>query len=536
MNRTLPVNSRITRITCVQLSGEFPDFCHRLIMPDYGMPLIGTILSEAGYDVTVFMEHVSPPDWNEIARSDIVCMSMLSAGVDKTFQLADTIRTDLKIPVIFGGTHATYFPESCLKHCDYVVLGEGDETILALCNALSEGHDVSSIAGIAFEENGCPVITNAAPEVKHFDTIPDFTLIQGYKRLSFFEMFRTLRLPLLTVQATRGCPYSCSYCIVDKMFEGGYKTRSIESVIRDMRDKRQYGKQLLFVDNNFAAKPTYTKALLRRIIEEDFGFDIMVLTRIDIANNDELLGLMRQAGINRLYQGYESVQPETLRAYDKRQSVDKIRHAIDRFHSYGFHLSGSFVVGADTDTRETIHATVRFILDQKLEIGYIFPIWGHYREDKHDAASIVPWHRSIFKGWPYCDGNFVSHFPLLMRPSVLQRELISAHRTIFSRKTAMQALMQFDYRNVWKKLTHRWMWNTIEQALLEYIPWLEEIETGLYDSHDRLIESRLVERAQEPSWPVFPESVPKNSPNVPDAKSTPGIQSRKGCDILNSIP
>ena len=65
------------------MNGEFPDFTHRLVMPDYGLPLIGTLMAKQGYDVRVFIEHVQPPSWEAIRQSDLVCFSTLNAGADK---------------------------------------------------------------------------------------------------------------------------------------------------------------------------------------------------------------------------------------------------------------------------------------------------------------------------------------------------------------------------------------------------------------------------------------------------------------------
>ena len=130
---------QVRTITCIQMSGEYPDFCHRLVMPDYGMPLIATVLSEAGYDVKTCMEHVQAPEWSRIAESDLVCFSTLSAGADKTRALAERVRAELGVPIVIGGTHASYYPESCLEFSDYVVFGEGDETILDLVDALGQG-------------------------------------------------------------------------------------------------------------------------------------------------------------------------------------------------------------------------------------------------------------------------------------------------------------------------------------------------------------------------------------------------------------
>jgi radical SAM superfamily enzyme YgiQ (UPF0313 family) len=497
----------IRRVVCIQLGGEYPDFCHRLVMPDYGMPLIGTILAQAGYEVTVFVEHVSPPVWDVIASADLVCMSTLSAAADKTYRLADRIRDELRVPVVMGGTHATYFAEDCLRHCDAVVLGEGDETILELIPALAAGGAaLQTVPGVAYREQGAVRRSAARPGPLQFPTAPDFKLIHGYRRLSRWDSLREVRLPLMTVQATRGCPYRCSYCIVETMFGDRYRTREIESVIGDLRDKRQYGRELLFVDNNFAANPRYTAELLNRIIEEDFGFDIMVLTRADVAGRDELLPLMRRAGITQLYQGYESVEAATLAAYHKRQDLGAVRAAIAKLQAAGFRISGSFVLGADTDDLDTVRATVDFVLESGLTIAYFFPLWGNFAERREGNRSIVPRHRAIFKDWAHCDGNFVSHFPKRMRPSQLQRAIIESHREVFSVRTAVGALGRGSLVQAWEKATHRWMWNTIQRGLDAYLPWLEEIEDGLYSRDGQLMEERLLARwAKGPAW-RFPDA------------------------------
>src|SRR5207248_2403652 len=214
------------------------------------------------------LEHIQPAEPARIADSDLLCLSTLNAGADKTFRFARDVRQRLGIPIVIGGTQATYFPEACLEHCDYVVLGEGDETIVELVDALA----------------------------------------------------------------------------------------------RDLKDKRRYGRHVMFVDNEFAAQRTYTKRLLRRLIDERLDFDFGVFARVEIAKDDELLDLMRRAGISYVYQGYESVQPETLMAYDKRQTLEQMVFAIEKLQRYGFDILGSFVLGADTDTLETIRRTVAFII------------------------------------------------------------------------------------------------------------------------------------------------------------------------------
>lgn len=491
----------IKKITCIQMEGVFPDLCYRTVMPDYGMPIIGTLLAEAGYDVKIYLEHIKPPDWDRIAESDLVCFSSLNAGADKTYELSNKIRAQLGIPTIIGGTHATYFPESCLEHCDYVVLGEGDETIIDLVNTLESGGDLETIPGVAYLAGGEVHRTSARKGPARFDTVPNYDLIEGYRRLTWLDTLIQRRVLWIPVQASRGCHFNCRFCIINTMFATGYRNRDIEAVIRDLHDKRRYGRELLFVDNDFAANRSYTKKLLRRMIEEHFDFNILIFARIEIARDAELLSLMKQAGITQVYQGYESIQPDTLTAYDKHQTFQQIVAAIEKVNSAGLHVAGSFVLGADTDTLESIAHTVDFVIDKQLAMAYFFPIWGHFPEQINGYRTIVPWYRGIFRGWPYCDGNFVTHFPLNMPPSRLQSAIIQAYRRVCSPYNAIRAFRNGEHWVGRWRLMHRIVWHDMEKPLREHVSFLETLEEGLYDSGGRLRESRLIERVREnPRW------------------------------------
>ena len=130
--------------------------------------------------------------------------------------------------------------------------------------------------------------------------------------MTTLDMLRQRRRPLLTAQASRGCQFKCTFCIVNTMFPTGYRKRDIESVIADLRDKRRYGSNLMFVDNDFTMKRKQTKQLLRRIIEEKLGYKFVVFSRTEIARDKELLDLMREAGVTCVHQGYESIRVDTL--------------------------------------------------------------------------------------------------------------------------------------------------------------------------------------------------------------------------------
>ncbi len=492
---------QIKKITCIELDGELPDLCYRTVMPNYGLPLIGTILSEAGYDVKVFVEQIEAPNWDRIAASDLICFSTLNVAAGKTYRLAGEIRSRLGITTIIGGTHASYFPQSCLQYCDYVVIGEGDDTILELVETLAGGGEIEQVPGIAYRVGDKLILTPPRPGPDRFDTIPNYSLIEGYQRMNFFDKLVQRKMPWLTAQTSRGCQFDCTFCIVNTMFPSGYRKRAIESVIRDLRDKRQYGKKLMFVDNEFATHPSYTKNLLRRMIAENFDFDIFAFARVEVANDDELLSLMRQAGITIIYQGYESIRSEALTAYNKRQTFEQITAAIEKLHSFGFSIMGSFILGADNDTLETIRSTVDFVVEQKLASATFFTLWGHFPEESKGYRTIIPWYRSIFSGWRYTNGHFVTHFPMKIPPSKLQRVIPDIYRKIYSPKQVFRALRNRKFKEARHKILLRYAWNSIEKGIWEYISFLEELEDGLYDSHGHLCEDLLAQRVhKDPRW------------------------------------
>lgn len=504
----------ISNITCIQLRGVYPDFCYRVIMPDYGMPYIGTLLSKEGFNVKVYMEHVKAPVWDDLVGSDLVCFSTMSAAAQKTYDLADRVRRELGVPVIIGGTHATYFPESTLEHCDYVVMAEGDETIIELVEAIRSGGDISGILGLAYKKGDEVIINKKRPIPENFDTVPDFKLIQGYEKATIWNILRKGKISIIPIQASRGCPFSCSYCIVDTMFsKGGYRFRSIESIIEDLKDKRQYAGELIFVDNNFAAIPKYTKELLRRMIEEKIRFRTTVLVRLDVVKDEEMMQLMRDAGITQLYVGIESMNPETLEKYEKKQAAEKTTKAIEIIHKFGFEVSASFVVGADSDSVRSLRDTVKYLIDNKVSVAYFFPLWGHYPEEKASDVSMIPWYRSIYRGWEYYDGNFVSFFPMQMPPSVLQKEIIKAHRSMFSWGSIVGAFFRGRLSIALDKLAHKYMWSLIEKPLKGHIKWLQNLEKDFYDEDGVLKEDELYNRVQsDPKWPIFPECLRKLDP------------------------
>ena len=210
----------VKKITVIQLDNRYPDLGHRLIMPRYGTVVIGSLARDLGYDVKIYVEHICKPDMERIKESDYVCFSMMSGSANKSYQMIDEIKKQTSAPVIVGGTHATFFPEDVLKHADFVVRQEGDETFKALLAALENGTSLREIKGLSYRFDGI-VIHNCdrpPPPPERITAWPDYTLVEAFEKITKWERLFGMKKRMLCVQSSRGCTRSCSFCITPRMY------------------------------------------------------------------------------------------------------------------------------------------------------------------------------------------------------------------------------------------------------------------------------------------------------------------------------
>ena len=488
------------KITLIQLDSATPTLVNHVLMPRFGLPLIGTILRDEGYDVQVFVEFISGKlDWDRLLQSDAVCFSSFSSAARRTYELADRIREKTDIPLIIGGTHATHFDASSLEHFDYVVRAEGDEVIVQLLAAILDGKgNAVDVPGISYRINGRVVRNPDAPRVKKLDKFSDYSLIKGYgiPRLRYYLRGYNRVIP---VQFSRGCQYHCKFCVVKTMFGPGYRVRDVEAMVDELKQKRKYGRDFMFVDNNFAGDRKMTKQLLRRIIEEKIDSRFFCMCRIEITKDEELLELMKAAGVTQLFFGFESLNDRTLEAFDKRQTREDVVRSVKKVKTYGMEIWGSFVIGLDDDGPDVVRDIVKFSMENEfLNIG-MFPVFCY--PDVKPECELIPEKRILVNNWDYTSGNFVTYYPKRMKPSTLQRELIDGYRRFYSYGRGFRLLL----RGKWRYAAHSIaLWIITHRHLSKhqrrYLKYLEDVEKGLYDENEILVESRLEGRTITPVW------------------------------------
>jgi radical SAM superfamily enzyme YgiQ (UPF0313 family) len=465
-----------------------PNLADQVVMPMYGLPLLATIVRNRGHQAEVFIERIGPVDWHHVANSDLVCFTLISPSWERFKHLATRIHETWSIPIVVGGTFATYMADEILRRLPFLIVakGEGDETLPELVDAILEGRDLSEIRGIAYVEEGQILHTEERGFVSSFDTIPDYSLVRGYDDLAripkFVAMHRKL-LPLPTLQTSRGCPHKCTFCVVTRMFGSAYRTRSIESVIEDLRLRRKYGDTFFIVDNYFTANPTRTKKLLERIIQENLGIHFSAFSRFEVAEDPEMLDLLRKAGVNTLLIGFESLNNESLRSLGKGLDRDYMEGAVERIHAARIRIFASFIVGSDPDTIDSCREIHAFAKKTRLDSFWLFPKFVMPADEAGTDQT-----RRIVEDWKYFNGNYVVHFPKNIKPSLLQAEILRVHREAASGKEILRHVLEGRFQVAALAHNLRGRIKELEQSVSNYLPILEAAERGRYTPEGVFIE------------------------------------------------
>jgi radical SAM superfamily enzyme YgiQ (UPF0313 family) len=347
------------------------------------------------------------------------------------------------IPVFIGGPHVTYMAEEALEHCDYVLRGEADATIEPFLEALFKGEGFEKIPGLSYKKDGKIFHNGDTPFCKDLNVLPppDFSIVKGLEE----DAYR--KFPVTPVMTSRGCPYDCSFCSVTKMFGHKYRFRAKENVMEELRHNRDNGGQwVFFYDDNFTAHKPRTKELLKFMIEGRITPNWTAQVRVDVAKDIELVKLMKASGCHTVYIGFESINPATLEAYNKGQSVEDIEWCIRTLRRHGIRIHGMFVFGSDEDTTSTIEETARFAKKNNLDsIQFLIltPLPGTklHRDFERDG-------RIVSRDWSLYDAHHVVFEPKKMSYYELQTETMNATRCFYSVPQILKRAVRFDLFNV----------------------------------------------------------------------------------------
>jgi len=381
-------------------------------MPLLGPVYLGTILKGQGHDVQIYKEDIYTPDYGSL-KADIIGISILTSTANRGYQIA---RKFPREKVIMGGVHASLVPQEAVKFARQVVVGE------------AEGVIGDIVSGRIQDE-----IVYGKP-VEELDALPypDFSLIKGYR----------LPAAVTPVSTSRGCPFDCSFCSVTKMFGRKYRFRSTENIIKELSGNR--AKSIFFCDDNFTAHPKRTRELLGFLAQRKMR-NWTCQVRCDAARDDNLLALMAKAGCSVVCVGFESVNLKTLKAYDKKQTIEEIIHAIKSFHKKKIKIHGMFVLGGDNDDEKTVWETLRFAIRHKIDTIQMMILTPFPGTKVHQELEEQK--RIFDRDWSLYDGQHIVFTPKLLSARALQANVLKAYTRFYSLYNSFFLFIRLHFRN-----------------------------------------------------------------------------------------
>ena len=314
------------------------------------LPSLG-LLTLAGMTPDDFdFEYLEVPDIKALkglpGDFDMVAISSFSAQIKEAYELADRYRA-VGTKVVLGGLHVSAVPQEAAQHADSVVLGEGEPLWPMLISDLRQGR----LQGV-YDSRGSSFDLSDAP-------MPAYHLLEidKYNRL--------------TVQTQRGCPWRCDFCAASIRISPIYKLKPVEKVIAEIRQIKEIWPNpfIEFADDNSFVIKTHSKKLLRALVKEQIRW--FTETDVSVAEDDELLNLMRESGCAQVLIGFESPSLGGLNGLEERanwkaKQFDRYSRAIARIQDHGITVNGCFILGLDGTGTESFDDVWNFVRESGL--------------------------------------------------------------------------------------------------------------------------------------------------------------------------
>lgn len=387
-------------------------------------PLTGihlAALTPRQHQIRVIHQRVEKVDLN--SGADIIALSFSTGFAMEAYRLALEYRKRGKT-LIAGGPHVSFNEEEALEHVDSVVVGEAESVWSEVLNDFSRGN-------LKRTYRGRPHHLQNLPSPRH-DLLPRQFLVRK------------------VIQATRGCPFSCSFCVTPKI-NPGFRTRDIESILKEIRTDTfpfwWQNKLVWFWDDNLTIRKRFIVKLLTEMIPLKKWW--LTQASIGVADDPELLDLLQKSGCIGIFFGIESFEPESLKQARKNQNqIEAYRRQITQLHKRGIAVMAGFIAGFDGDTPESIAAMADHLNEIGVDVPFLSvltPFRGTQAYEEYEKAGrLIP-----ERDWSYYNGFNVAYTPKNLSVS----ELEIAHHDLWKRAFSLSRV----FKRIWRSLFYlRW--------------------------------------------------------------------------------
>lgn len=337
--------------------------------PNVGIAYLVPMLRKHGHDIVVIdLNNHAMTDEEVIEfiagdRPEVVGFSVKTATMKSARNLAQQVKKVLpKMPILLGGPHTTLAWQQLVKEpwFDAIFIGEGEEVLPILCQRIVAGGKVEDLPGVVtrlgFKDGSCvkhPLIASADLNALPF---PEYDLFPQNVRDSLRRDY-----PLLT---SRGCVYDCTFCSVPEISGKGFRKRSPQNLIEELRwSQATHGStRFWIVDDVFNLNVKRCKEICRALLAADLGMEWYCPNGLRADKVDEELAeLMFRSGCRSVNVGVESADPAVLAAVKKGETIEEIEKGIRIFRQAGMNVIGFFIIGLPGDSLKAAERSVEFV-------------------------------------------------------------------------------------------------------------------------------------------------------------------------------
>ncbi len=317
----------------------------------------------------------------------------------KTFQEIKKTFTD--IISIYGGVYPSYADKGILHECpeiDYIVRGEGEETIVELIRELENCGEPKNIEGITWRNGNETIANRSRTPIQNLDAYrPGWELLDW----SLYKMFGFQRAAGL--QFSRGCTLTCSYC-GQWMFWKKWRHRSSENIVEQLKIlKNEYDVDYVwFADENFSADKETLIRLLNLIIEADLNLSLNInMTAADVVRDADIIPLYKAAGVDYIVMGVESLKDEIIVDIRKNNPFEISKEAVRLLRQNDILSLTNIIYGLEEESWETIREKFNGLLELDSDILNAMYLTPHFWTSQGKTVKPMNVIQSDLNKWSY---------------------------------------------------------------------------------------------------------------------------------------
>ncbi|MFC2044957.1 B12-binding domain-containing radical SAM protein [Chloroflexota bacterium] len=352
------------------------------VLVPLGLAYIAAVLERGGHSIQIIdmnADKVSDESLQRgVSEADLVGVTGMVTEYQEVLRIAGVVkRVDKHIKVVLGGPLATTFPRDLLhsSQVDFVVIGEGERTIVDLIANIKQGSSLFRSEGIGYKDDGQIVVTNCPEPIDNLDGIPfparhlldmaRYTRNQFHNFSSRMEGFGKIRSASMVT--SRGCPYGCIFCYKG-MWGRKWRGRTPVNVVEEMeflQDKYNVN-GFFFHDDTFVLDIKRVFQFCHLLKEKKLNMAWGCNGRANLMTK-ELLQTMYEAGCREIAYGIESGDQGMLDLLHKDITLEQIRNAVEWTKEAGIRVNGYFMIGLPGETKQLIRRTIAFAKELKLD-------------------------------------------------------------------------------------------------------------------------------------------------------------------------